>query len=1091
MIFKETNIESSILQMLQEIGYEDLRYSTYFPSGDQPKIFEYVVDKLLRDKITLINKSELSVFSENDRESIIDQVIKEVLNISGNGIFQKNKNFHKKMTEGFKINTAKNGKSSVTIYVIDWDNKDNNTYHYVSQLAFQEGHSMRIPDILLYVNGIPLVIFELKKTDANNSSTDLLQEAYRQLGSDTESSGYRYDIPGLFYYNSILIVADLNRAKIGNITSSYGRFQVWRNDPQLRKKPSFDEISECINNLLRPEILIDYIKNYIFFETDYKSKITKVNAQYHQYYAAKTALKSILDKKKPNGDGKAGLVWHTQGSGKSYTMVFLVNLLIRDSKLSTPTVLVLTDRKDLEEQLYNTFSKSTDFLFGNPQRISSRKELLQKIKSVQVGGIYFSSVQKFQEYKDEEDISSLSNNRPNIIVISDEAHRSHNGLEAKFDRITSFDSVDRFEIDDNSSNYGYEKYIRDALPNAVFIGFTGTPRYDEEKDTRVIFGDTIHSYDMEASIRDGSTVPLWYESRFARVFENQDGIRKIDEIIDEGKSLLKDKDKYGPELESRIASNFARIEKIAGTEKNISNICADLIQHYLKRSTILSGKALVVAMSREIAFKMYKKLLEIAPDHLRNKIKVVATVSNKDSGEMRTAFGNSDTHKEIANKFKGSSKDEDGSVKIVIVVDMWLTGFDVQDLDTIYIYKKMINHNLMQAIARVNRAFPNKNSGLVVDYIGIKKELDESMNMYKIDNYRSTLKDVEKDAWEALREKIECLKDLFHKCNIDYNSFFYPKNDDQLSRRKVIINAVDFIIKNDTKGSEIKKKFMESTRLMKISWELSRAIIFDDEENQTRHKEARKYCEFFLLVKKIIKNSESSSDSSLDLSQIVDLMNKRIEELLNKAVDSDQVVSLTGNKQVLINLNNIKGLRETSPDFYITMINKIMEQQIRSVINSNRAKYVYFTDKLKKIMSKYNDRSGREDNTLSTIMSLENLPDEFSKDELEYITSNLNERQKSIFYAVLSPFKSRDDYEKFTKDESFKNVARDLGDFIDRQLTFPDWQNKESLKRKFRITVREILDKWNYPPINESEKEHNEAIEIVKEQAIAITEDYE
>ncbi|MEE0616982.1 MAG: type I restriction endonuclease subunit R, partial [Intestinibacter bartlettii] len=754
-MFTEESFENVVIEYLKELNYDYIHGSNLTRDNKEVLLLENL-------KTNLIN------INKKIPESSIDYAIKKIQNFETNDVFTNNKLFHKYLTEGIEITDFIDGKTVYnTVKLIDFDNIKNNEFLVVNQLEIVEDDIKKIPDLIIYVNGIPLVCMELKSTSREEVS---IEDAYKQLMNYKE-----VHIPSLFYYNAFLVISDGVNTKVGTITAPFNRFMDWKKinmEDEVIDTLGVDykNLDTLLYGMFDKERFLDIIKNFILFIP--KGKIL---AQYHQYYGMKKAINSVINA--VDNDGRAGVVWHTQGSGKSFSMTFLAGNLIKDKRLESPTILVITDRNDLDDQLYSTFCSASEFLRQEPIKCDSRADVKEILEGRKIGGVVFSTIQKFEEE------TGLLSDRKNIIVMVDEAHRTQYNLDGKLD------------INTGEIKYGYAKYLRESLPNATYIAFTGTPIDNTDKSTYSVFGDLIDVYDMTQAVEDGATVKIYYESRIAKV--------KLDKyymnLIDQEYYDMQVKEDVESYIIDQSQKQMSKMEQIICNEDRIKEVVSDIIAHYEDRKNQVAGKAMIVAYSRNSAYMMYKEILKQRPDY-ENKVKMVMSTNNSDSQELAKLVGTKKEQKKREEEFR----DLDSEFKIVIVVDMWLTGFDVPALDTMYIDKPMKEHNLMQAIARVNRVFPGKSGGLVVDYIGIKKELFEALKTYsnrdqdKIQE-NSEAKDITLDILEILRNE-------FH--NFDYEGFF---GDSDKVRYDLIRNGAEFVQFDENR----KNLFMEQTKKLK------------------------------------------------------------------------------------------------------------------------------------------------------------------------------------------------------------------------------------------------------------------------------------
>ncbi|MFI3330133.1 MAG: type I restriction endonuclease subunit R [bacterium] len=1027
MGYTEHDLEMTIIQMLKKQGYEFVNDNHTWIKNR--KLNEYLIENDFIDSLSVINKGLKS--------KILDEVFLKVKNLEAISLIEKNMLFHNYMINGVNIEDY-NSSVNPLVKIIDFDNIDKNIFKVVHQVKFNENSVTRIPDIIIYVNGIPLVIFELKSIAVREDST--IEQAYEQLGGNTERNGYRYDIPTLFNYNAFNVISDGANNRVGTLTSSFERFSEWKSidGADVYSNNCTHKLDVLIYGLFGKYRLLDILKNNLFFMQKDKEKPIKILTQYHQYFGVEKAYKSIINNVKPKGDGKAGIVWHTQGSGKSFSMVMLSYKLIKDKSLENPTIIILTDRNDLDDQLYTTFSNSNNYLRTTPVKVSSRIDLVERTSKVREGGIYFSTIQKI----DKENI--VPNNRNNVIIISDEAHRSHYGVEQS----TTFKKNNDNSID-IKTKYGYEKYIRDAFPNATIIGFTGTPVQTKDKDTTSIFGEIIDTYDMTQSIEDGSTVKLFYEARLAKVWLDEEKLRQIDEYYEElSNSGVND------DMIINSKSKMSRMEILVGDEHRLNLLANDIINHYNNRKGTLNDKAMIVCMSRKIAYDLYNQIISIESNY-KNITELIITSSNKDSEEFRNTIKDKDYQKFVAADFKNKK----GKTKIVIVVDMWLTGFDVEDLDVMYIDKPMKDHNLMQAIARVNRVYKGKDSGLIVDYIGLSKSLDEALNTYTKRDKEINLQDIKDVAKTLLDEKLSILDEWFYKIDIiKFNSSV------ELEKFQVIQVGADFILEN----SKRRKEFLNITKLIKSAFVITLGILTNEIKSKIH---------YYLSVRHFIQKIEYSANP-ISLTKV----NERISELLTEAIVGDEIKVLTQLNEDdgvcvwdLLKEEKIKELRESNPPHvFIKLIEKLLNQAIKEYKGYNLIKSQQYSEKLRKLLEKYNNRTlNTEEEIDLTIVGLIQFSQEMLEEEENSLQNNITGRERA-FYDALSCDEKINEH---MKDETLRLIASKLKVLIE-QYAKVDWSKKSSTKAEMRAQIKLLLLELGYPP------EYNEkAIERVINQA--------
>ena len=764
----ENAYEVSIIELFQNMGYVHV----YGPDIDNRDFTSPLYDEVLEEALVRLNPKL--------PQAAINEALFKLRNFENAELVQKNSIFMDYLQNGITVRYTEKGEPKDTIvYLIDYDKPANNSFIIANQWTFVENSEKR-PDILLFINGLPLVLMELKSP--SREETDV-SAAYRQI------QNYKHEIPSMFVYNAICVMSDLLTSKAGTLTSGEDRFMEWKTVDGSYENTQHAQFDTFFMGIFAKERLLDILKNFICFSNENKG-LVKIMAAYHQYFAVKKAITST--KNATETDGKGGVFWHTQGSGKSLSMVFYAHLL--QKALNSPTIVVITDRNDLDDQLYSQFAKCKDFLRQEPIQTESRSHLKKLLSGIKANGIFFTTMQKFEESGE-----ALSKRR-NIIVMADEAHRGQYGLSEKIDEKTG-----KIKI-------GAARVIRDSLPNATYIGFTGTPISTKDRSTREVFGNYIDVYDMTQAVEDGATRPVYYESRVIKLHLKPEVLRLIDAEYD---LMAHNAD---PEVIEKSKKQLGQMETILGDDSTINSLVTDILDHYENnRANLLTGKAMIVAYSRPIAMKIYRKILELRPNW-QEKVAVVMTSDNNDPEDWHNIVGNKAYKEELARKFKDNSD----PLKIAIVVDMWLTGFDVPSLATMYVYKPMSGHNLMQAIARVNRVFQDKEGGLVVDYVGIASALKQAMNDYTIrdrKNYGDT--DISTVAKPKFIEKLEVCRGLLH--GFDYSGFAKGRN---LERAKLISGAVNFIIAREKEKQ--KEDFVKEALLLKQALSLCSSLI---EEN--------------------------------------------------------------------------------------------------------------------------------------------------------------------------------------------------------------------------------------------------------------------
>ena len=996
-MFKEEQVEQAIIEQLQGLGYEYL-YG--------PEIERDYKEVILKD--IFLN----SIFKINPdiTQDIADEVYRKIRTFTNIGLVQANYEFYHMLYAGVEIPIE--GNRTYTAKLIDRNNIENNSFHVINQYTIIEYKEKR-PDVIIFINGIPLVVFELKSAIKEETT---IENAYNQI------KNYQQDIRTLFYYNAFNVISDGVNARVGTITADFSRYMTWKSKNGEKPEENIEQVDVLLNGVFRKERIIDIITNFIMFQNK-EGKNIKILAGYHQYFAVK---KSILSTEKALKEHtrKAGVVWHTQGSGKSFAMVFYAGLLLKDINLNNPTIVVLTDRNDLDNQLYTTFSTcSREILPQRCRQAENRKELKEYLK-VNAGGIIFTTIQKFEEDND------ILSDRENIVFIADEAHRSQYGTEKKLDRKTG-----EFKI-------GYAKKMRDALPNATFIGFTGTPIEMADKSTRLLFGDYIDIYDMTQAVLDNATVPIYYENRVAKL--------KLDECIlhdiDEEYQYISYNDEATDEVIEQSKAELAKLETVIGSKQRLEMLADDIVNHYEQRQDILNGKAMIVCMSRKIAINLYKEILTIRPKW-NKKIKVVLTDNNNDPEEWHELVGNKQYRDNLAIEFKDSKSE----LKIVIVVDMWLTGFDVPDLVTMYIDKPMKGHNLMQAIARVNRVYKDKEAGLIVDYIGIGADLKVALNEYT-NRDRDKIPDITA-AYAIVREKLEIMRDMFY--GFDYSNFFSYSNQ---SRLKTLTSGINYILSQD---EEDKKEFIKQATALSQAETLARSLL--DENTKLE-------IEYFKGVK--VGVCKITGTGKLTTTEV----NQRILNVLEQAIQEDGIIDIFKaaeknspeisifSEEYMAGLKNMK-----NKNIAAELLKKLLEGNIRLFKRTNLVKAELFSEKMEAIMNKYNNR----------LITSAEVIEELLKLSQEVVESRNEGKEKGLTedeYAFYDALVKEPNVLKEMQDDVLIKLAHELTETVRKNRTV-DWEKKESARAFMRREIKRLLRKYHYPP----EKADNAVQTVVKQ----------
>lgn len=1063
--FTESEIEIFSLDVLKQLGFAYTPGPSLAPDFDdeQGKLdIEYerresygtiILKKTLEQAINRLNPT----LPKTARQ----ETLKTVLSLFSPQLIDANESFHKMLAEGVPVSVQKDGQErGEKVWLVDFQNPENNDFFVINQFTIEENNQNKRPDVILFVNGLPLVVIELKNP-ADKQAT--IRKAYDQIQT------YKMVIPSLFIYNAFCVISDGLEAKAGTISSAFSRFQTWKTidlpDAQAggKKERAHRDVplQALLMGMLNKATLLDLIRNFIVFEKDKKNDVktglmqietVKKIAAYHQYYAVNKAVESTRLAATEKGSRKAGVVWHTQGSGKSLSMVFYAGKLIHN--LDNPTIVVITDRNDLDQQLFDTFAASSSLL-GQPPLQADSREHLKSLLRVASGGIVFTTIQKFFPENDSTTYDRLSERR-NIIVIADEAHRTQYGFQAKL--INTKDESGK--LNGKRLAYGFAKYLRDAIPNATFIGFTGTPVESTDINTPAVFGNYIDIYDIAQAVNDGATVKIYYESRLAKVNLTEEGRRLIEEFDRE----LDDDDA----TESQKAkAKWSKLEAIVGHPERLKNLARDIVTHYEKRAEVFEGKAMIVTMSRRIAVALYSEIIALRPDWhsddlKKGTLKVVMTSSSSDKMEFDPEDPESlvipaihRTNKENRRLLSDRMKDPQDSLKLVIVRDMWLTGFDVPCLHTLYIDKLMKKHTLMQAIARVNRVFMDKPGGLVVDYIGIGSALKEALAFYSNSGGKGDPAETIAKALELLLEKIEVVRQMFH--GFDYMRFFKVSTSERLS---IILQAEEFILSKE----QGKDRFIkESTALSKL---FALAVPHEDALALTNE------ISFFQSVRARLLKFEGDGENG-------DKKNyeSAIRQIVNQAVESTEVVDIfdaAGIKKPEISLLSEDFLQEIKEmkqkNLGLELLKKILNDEIKVRQKYNIVEGKNLLDMLETSIKKY------QNNLLSTAEIIEELL-ELARQirTVDGLADKLKlTKDEFAFYSALEV---NDSAVKILGDEVLKHIAQEIADKVRKNATI-DWAMKESARAKLMVIVKRTLNKYGYPP-----DKQQKAVDTVLKQA--------
>ena len=999
-IFTEDTFEQAVIELFETMGYTHI----YAPDLDRADYTRPLLDEHLRDSLVRVNRGMPG--------AAIDEAVGKLNDLDSGSLLQKNRVFTDWLQNGVTVKYVQGGEErSGIVRLVDYDRPENNEFLVVNQYTFVENGNTRRPDVILFVNGLPLVLMELKSPSQDEVG---VENAYRQIRN------YMQDIPSLFYYNAICVISDLSSSRAGTITSGLDRFMEWkRKDPDETETAAGSRFDTFFEGMFRKERLLDILENFILFSGD-GQKPAKILAGYHQYFAVKKAIQRA--KAAAETDGKGGVFWHTQGSGKSLSMVFYAHLL--QKALNSPTIVVMTDRIDLDDQLYLQFARCAEFLRQTPVQAESKEHLKKLLDGRQANGILFTTMFKFE--RGEKPLSE----RRNIVVMADEAHRGQYGFEEKL--VLQENAQGEKEA---RTVVGNARIIREALPNATYVGFTGTPISARDRNTREVFGDYIDIYDMTQAVEDGATRPVYYESRVIKLHLDQETLARIDETYD---ALEQQSD---PETIEKSKRMLGQMESVLGADSTIQSLCEDIVEHYEKyRAGLLTGKAMIVAYSRPIAMKIYRKILQLRPTW-QEKVGVVMTSGNNDPEDWKEIIGTKAHKEELARKFKDNSD----PMKIAIVVDMWLTGFDVPSLATMYIYKPMHGYNLMQAIARVNRVFQDKEGGLIVDYVGIASALKAAMKEYtKRDQSNYGDMDIAKVAYPRFQEKLQVCKDLLH--GFDFSGF---AGGTPLEMARLVTGGADFVL--DARAAKRKDLFLKEALLLRQAHSLCASMTTDQEMHEAAYMEAvRTTC--------VKITYGGAGGKTLSLREI----NAQINELLKASIQSQGVISLFDSKEEdkSVSLFDPAVLDEIAhmeeKNIAVEILKKLMAEQVSVYKRTNLVQSQKFSEKITKLMnSYYNGLITNEEVIQELLKTAQEIAEQHNNGE----KLGLTQEELAFYDALTKPEHIQD----FYQNNELIDLTRELTEILRKNRTI-DWQKKVSARAAMRKMVKRLLKKHRYPP---------------------------
>ena len=1067
----EDQLEQEALGWLAEVGYRVVYGPDMAPDGPAPERDNYrqvILTGRLREAIDRLNPGVPAAAR--------DDALKQVVDLGIAALLTANRRFHQLLVTGVPVQYQKDGETRGDfVRLIDWANTDSNDWLAINQFSIKGPHHTRRPDIILFVNGLPLVLLEIKNPSDENAN---VWKAYDQIQT------YKEQIPDVFQTNEVLVISDGTEALMGSLSSDAERFMAWRTIDGVALDPlgEFNELQTLVRGVLAPSYLLDYLRYFVLFEDD--GALLKKIAGYHQFHAVRFAIAKVIEASRPGGNQKGGVVWHTQGSGKSITMTCFAARVMQEPAMENPTIVVITDRNDLDGQLFGVFSLAQDLLREQPVQARTRQELRTLLGNRPSGGIVFATIQKFMPGEDEDTFPILSE-RHNIVVIADEAHRTQYGFEAKLrlkktnkplaqsilaqaapnvvatgDGVVTPNRVEFeppvYDVGPRQQEYyqaGYAQHLRDALPKATFVAFTGTPVRSTDRDTRAVFGDYIHVYDMQQSKEDGATVAIYYESRLAKLSLKDADLQQLDSDVDE---LAEDDEES---QQAALKSGWAALEKVVGAEPRIASVAADLVAHFEERNKAQTGKAMAVSMSRDICAHLYNEIVRLRPDWHdadpeKGAIKIVMTGSASDKALLRPHIYSAQVKKRLEKRFK----DPADPLRMVIVRDMWLTGFDAPCVHTLYVDKPMKGHNLMQAIARVNRVFKDKQGGLVVDYIGIGNELKLAMKEYTASQGRGRPTVDAHEAFSLLLEKMDVLRAMLH--GFDYSGFL-------TGGHKTLAGAANHVLGLGTgKTRDGKKRFADNALAMSQAFTLCCTL---DEAKAVREEVA-----FLQGVKVILTKKELTAKKRTDEQREL-----AIRQIISSAVVSESVVDIfdaVGLDKPNIGLLDDDFLAQVrnlpEKNLAVELLERLLQGEIKSRFAGSVVQDRKFSDMLTNVIQRYQNRSIE---TAQVMEELIQMAKKFREASLQGEKLGLTADEVRFYYALIE----NESAVRELSDDILKKIAHELTENLRKNLSV-DWSARESVQAKLRLMVKRILRKYKYPPDHQ-----DAAVELVLEQVQA------
>ncbi|MBK9447662.1 MAG: type I restriction endonuclease subunit R [Betaproteobacteria bacterium] len=1034
-LIDENMAEQAALDWFEELGYDRVFGPDIAPQGPQQERENYKV-VVLADRLL----TAMARINPHIPAAVLEDAARQVIHGNAAGLMQSNRQFHRWLTDGVPVEINRDGETlGDRVKLIDFGNVDNNEWVAINQFSIEGPKHTRRPDIVIFINGLPLAVIELKNPADENAD---IWAAFNQLQT------YKEDIPDLFVFNEVLGISDYTLARIGSLSADQERFNAWRTIDGEKLDPlgELQQLETAIRGMFRRDLLLEYLRHFILFEDD--GNIKKI-AGYHQFHAVRAVVQSVIIASRPNGSRKGGVVWHTQGSGKSIEMTCLAGRLMTAPEMNNPTIVVVTDRNDLDGQLFETFAGASELLRESPVRADTRPDLRAKLANRPSGGIIFTTIQKFAPFEDEDGYPLLTD-RENIVVICDEAHRSQYGFSARLTEVKDSAGVSGMVLS-TAVRYGHAHYLREALPNATFVAFTGTPISSEDKDTQAVFGSYVHIYDIEQAVKDGATVPIYYESRLAKLELKAEEMPLIDDEVDE---LTEDDEESAKAQHLR---RWAALEKIVGAPPRIQKVAEDLVSHFENRIAAMDGKAMVVGMSREVCVHLYNAIVALRPewhddDPEKGAIKIIMTGSASDKALLKPHIYPKDIKKRLEKRFK----DPADPMKLVIVRDMWLTGFDAPCVHTMYVDKPMKSHNLMQAIARVNRVFKDKVGGLVVDYIGIATELKQALVEYTNSKGKGRPTIKAEEALDILIEKMSILRAMLH--GFEYSGF-------RTKALSLLAGAANHVLGQEDGKKRFADQVLSASKAFALCCTLDGALAHRDE------------LAFFQAIKSALTKHTTQDKKLSDEAK-----EHALRQIISGALVSDEVIDIFA--AAGLNKPNIGILTDEFLDdvrhmehrnLAVELLERLLKGDIKARFKTNVVQGQKFSELLEASLIRYRNRAIETAQVIEELIEMAKSFNEAARrgDELGLTADELS------FYDALETNESS---VRELGDNVLKEIARQLTNFLRKNLSV-DWSVRETVRAKMRAQIKLILKRHKYPPDLEIR-----AVELVLKQAEALSE---